>query len=335
MSAPFAFAEIRYKCNNALILKIMFWTIIITAAVIGLIAGIVQSNSHSEAVQKQGEQNAETFAKLENFNATKKINGVENSYIFAIDQNRKKVAFIKKHFKEVVPFEQIISVEILEDNTILHQKSSLRTIGGAVVGNVVAGGAGMIVGGLSGETKQNKKVSKVQVKVKLRNINHPSFTIDCFDCKTMTIEGKPIRPDSLQGNLYKQGLNDAQRIADTISVIIDATDREKKNTSGAAQKKALTGSVADELGKLAELKAKGILTDEEFNTQKQTVLGNGIQNDVKDAEPLEIESVFEDEVPQNVRDAVANGQKILAVKLYKDYAGCSLEEAKNFVDGIS
>ena len=55
----------------------MLWTIIIIAAVIGLIAGIAQSNSHSEAVKKQGEQNAEAFAKLENFNATKKIDGVK------------------------------------------------------------------------------------------------------------------------------------------------------------------------------------------------------------------------------------------------------------------
>ena len=314
----------------------MFWIIIINiAAVVGLIVGIAQSNSHSEALKKQGEQNAETLAKLENFSATKVIDGVKNSYIFAIDQNRKKIAFIKKYYKEVVPFEQIISVEILEDNTMLHQKSSLRTIGGAVMGNVVAGGAGMIVGGLSGGTKQNKTVSKVQVKVKLRNINHTSFTIDCFDCKTMTIEGKPIKPDCLQGNLYKQGLYDAQRIADTISVIIDTTDREQKNALGITQKKVFTGSVADELGKLADLKAKGILTDEEFNTQKQALLGSWMQNGVKDTDSDETESVYEDEVPQNVRDAVANGQKILAVKLYKDYAGCSLEVAKNFVEGIS
>lgn len=333
MSALFAFAEIKYKCNNALILEIMFWTIIIIAAI--LIAAIVQSNSHSETVKKRGEQNEETFAKLENFNATKKINGVENSYIFAIDQNRKKVAFIKKHYKEVVPFEQIISVEILEDNTILHQKSSLRTIGGAVVGNIVAGGAGMIVGGLSGGAKQNKKVSKVQVKVKLRNINHPSFTIDCFNCKTMTIEGNPIKPDSLQGSIYKQGINDAQKIADTISVIIDATDKEQKKTPDIAKQNIVTGSVADELGKLADLKAKGILTDEEFKTQKQVLLENGIQNDVKDTEFNGTENVYEDEIPQNVRDAVANGQKILAVKLYKDYAGCSLEEAANLIDEIS
>ena len=115
----------------------MFWIIIIIiAAVVGLIVGIAQSNSHSEALKKQGEQNAETLAKLENFSATKVIDGVKNSYIFAIDQNRKKIAFIKKYYKEVVPFEQIISVEILEDNTMLHQKSSLRTIGGAVGGGI-------------------------------------------------------------------------------------------------------------------------------------------------------------------------------------------------------
>ena len=37
------------------------------------------------------------------------------------------------------------------------------------------------------------------------------------------------------------------------------------------------GSVADELSKLAELKSKGILTEEEFTAQKKVLLGVSTQ----------------------------------------------------------
>ncbi len=312
----------------------MFWTIVIIVLVIAFIGGIIQSNAKSEELKKQGEENQQKFDSLSDFKATKKIIGVKDTYIFGVDENSKKIAFVKKFYKEVVPFDQIISVEILEDNTILQQKSSLRTIGGAVVGGAIAGGAGAIVGGLSGDTKQNKKVSKVQIKIKLRDINHPSFTIDCFDCKTMTIGGEPIKPSDMEGHLYRQGLKDAQRIADTVSAIIDITDKATKSIS---QTPKVIGSVADELSKLADLKSKGILTDEEFAAQKKALLGVSAQPPfvLEANESLQLETVIDDGVPQEVRRALENGEKLTAVKLYMEYAGCGLAEAKNYIDSIS
>lgn len=316
----------------------MFWTIVIIIIVIAFIGGIIQANAKSEELKQQGEENQQKFDSLPDFKATKIIKGVKDTYIFGVDENSKKIAFVKKYYKEVVPFDQIISVEILEDNTILQQKSSLRTIGGAVVGGAIAGGAGAIVGGLSGDTKQNKKVSKVQIKIRLRDINHPSFTIDCFDCKTMTAGEAPIKPSDLEGHLYKQGLRDAQQIADTVSAIIDITDRGAKNIAQSTPQPAKAiESVADELSKLADLKSKGILTDEEFAAQKKALLNGSTQKpSLPEAnEPLHLETKIDDGVPQEVREALENGEKITAVKLYMDITGCGLAEAKNYIDSIS
>lgn len=316
---------------------IMFWFIVILIA--GIIIAIVQENDRKEKNASRGKELRKKLNELEGFTVTKKITGIDNSYIFAVDQIQKKIVFIKEHIKKVIPFNHIISVEIMEDNVILSQKSSLRTIGGAVVGGVIAGGTGAIVGGLSGDSKQNKKVSKVEVKIKLRDINNPSLTIDCFNCKTMTIEGKPIKPTSLaEGEKYKQGLRDAQQIADTLSVIIDATDRLEKSSSNVtkASDTISAGSVADELAKLAELKERGILTEAEFNTQKQVLLNgphpsyNKIEANEKDDKII----TEEDTILVEVQDAVDRGEYLKAIKIYKELTGCSLVEAKDYVDNL-
>lgn len=248
----------------------IFIIIIIGICIIG---GIMQANSDSEKIKAAGNINSNALKSLPDFVVTKKIDGINNKYVFAVDENNKKIVVIQFPSQIVISFNQIISVEVLEDNTLLQQKSSLRTLGGAVIGGAVAGGAGAIVGGLSGDTQQNKKVSQVQVKIKLRDINNPSYTIDCFNCKTMTVQGKPIKPSSMEGALYKKGLRDAHCIADTISAIIDVTDKEVKSSEGIKQQNKANGSIADELTKLAELKERGILTEEEFLQQKDALLG--------------------------------------------------------------
>ena len=215
------------------------------------------------------EEMNKVFEGLVDFEVTKKIIGLFDFFALAFDQNHKKMLYVKDGIKQYIPYSQILDVEIIEDNNTLFQKSSLRTVGGAIVGGAIAGGAGMIVGGLSGKTKQTKTVSKVQVKIRIKNINNPSLILDCYDCTTMEADKKPINPSSTFGAmLYETGIQIAQDIADTVSVIIDANN----TTTETFPTERLSISVADELTKLADLKEKGFLTEEEFNNQKKTLL---------------------------------------------------------------
>lgn len=103
----------------------------------------------------------------------------------------------------------------------------------------------------------------------MRDINNPSFTLDCYDCSIMEADKKPVNPSSTFGTiLYEVGTKIAQEIVDTLSVIID--DNNHINT--AAPTVQPKSSVADELSKLAELKEKGILSQEEFEKQKRVLL---------------------------------------------------------------
>ena len=81
--------------------------------------------------------------------------------------------------------------------------------------------------------------------------------------------GEEIKPDGILGFKYKQGLEHANKIVDLVSVIIDDVDKNEKKSM---IKNSSTNSIAEELSKLADLKDKGILTEEEFSIQKAKLL---------------------------------------------------------------
>lgn len=247
-----------------------FTTLIIIVIVVAIIAGILQANANSKKEKERGERLSQKVSGLADFNSSTTIVGVKNCYQFLIDNDNRKVCYIDESLKRIVAFEDIINVELLENGTTLSTKSTMRTIGGTLVGGVLAGGAGAVVGGLSGNSKQIQKISDVQIRMRIRDLNNPVLVIKCFDAKTMTAEGKPIKTTSMEGYIYKEGKQHAQKILDLVSVIIDDVDRNPDNNSQVINQPS--SSVADELAKLADLKSKGVLTQEEFEQEKEKLL---------------------------------------------------------------
>lgn len=240
----------------------LFWVLLL-AVVAGVIAAIAQGKKDEEAKQERGKKLAKAS---EEFHVSAEVTGVNNRYKFIVDDEAKNIIYMESSWKKkIIPFSQVMSVEIEEDNTIISSKSLGRTIGGAVVGNIVAGGAGMIVGGLSGNSKQKKKVSKVNVTIKLRDLSQPSIKIDCFDAMRETGSKKEIKPDdSLFGASYKKGVSDAQKIAELVGIIIDQNDRTPQTTQAVSaptveqpKEDNQPASIADELKKSQTLSYRG------------------------------------------------------------------------------
>lgn len=255
----------------------MFWVIVIIFIVAGIIYFIANDSADKKRAGERKDALDVKLKKLPNQQSLKKIVGEKGRYAFVLDNVGREIYYINPISTKVISFDQIISVEILEDNTLLSSKSTSRTVGGALIGGALAGGAGMVVGGLSGDSKQKKKVSKVSVKIKIRDYSTPTLLIDCFNAYELTAGNySEIKSDdTLYGSFYKTELKNAQKISDYISIVIDEVDREEKRPSGNAPQIAMAGgSVADELSKLAKLKTEGILTEEEFLAQKKLLLGS-------------------------------------------------------------
>lgn len=218
--------------------------------------------------KKRGRQLDFALKSVNNFSASFTVKNHDNKYLFCVDDSKRKILYhIEKDGTEhLFDFDNVISVEVIEDSNVTFSKSSVDTIGGGIIGGIIGGSAGAIVGGLSGDNKGEKKVKEIKVKILLRNYSTPALYIECLR----------YNPDGLDSNSieYLQTIEEARKISDKLSVIIDLIDREEKTKQiELMENQAPTkSSIADELEKLHSLREKGIISEDEYIKLKEKLL---------------------------------------------------------------
>lgn len=193
------------------------------------------------------------------------------NYLFLMDDFFKVLVLVGPDFHESFNYSDIIEVSYEENGSQLYTKSTGRTIGGAIVGGVLMGGAGAVIGGLSGASKQNKEIKNMDIKILLRSTSRTSCVLH-FNDVDRVLKTK----EEADRKLYETYVQNANQAKDVLSVIIDDAKQASAPIAQPITQSVVapaSSSVADELAKLAKLKADGILTDEEFRVQKSKLLG--------------------------------------------------------------
>ena len=192
------------------------------------------------------------------------------NYLFIMDEFFKVLVIVGESSHEIFNYTDIIEVSYEENGNQLYTKSAGRTVGGAIVGGVLMGGAGAVVGGLSGASKQNKEVKSIDIKILLRSTSRTSHVLH-FNDANRVLKTK----EDADRKLYEQYTKNANEAKDLLSVIIDDAKQATTQVVPVMSQPVApqSTSVADELSKLAKLKADGILTEEEFQAQKAKLLG--------------------------------------------------------------
>lgn len=234
---------------------------------------IVHSNKEDDVTYFAcfGIENYKSY-KVENFITTVKV--FVGSAIFSFDEKNQKMVLVNKKesnssvdlFIREFNYDDIISVELIEDGVSIYSKSMSRTIGGTIIGGALAGNAGAIVGGLSGSSKEKKKTKSLKLKISLRDIKHPSFTFIFFENE---------RGYESDNYFYKHFYEKANKLKDIFAVVLDKSKQNKEKTVEQISEQERTGndtSVVDKLSKLAALLEKGLITEEEFKEQKIKLL---------------------------------------------------------------
>lgn len=201
------------------------------------------------------------------FSPSLTVTHCDSQYLISFDDDGRKILYAtaNEEIKYVFEYTNVISVELIEDSTTIFSKSTSRTIGGGIVGGIIGGGVGAIIGGLSGDSKGEKTVREVKIKILLRNYQKSAIYIDClaFDFE--------VKRDC---DYYKTIIDEARKIVDKLSVIIDLVERDEKSKQKtlANSPSSLTSSIADELEKIYGLKEKGIISVEEHDKLKAKLL---------------------------------------------------------------
>ena len=237
-----------------LILVIIF---VVGAVVVGVIQAINTSNKKKAMDDYLG--------LIKDFSASQEVIGENGNTGLAIDEQRKKICLIKYRQKNVTTrvfvYKDLLSSEIFEDGATVTKTVRSSQIGGALIGGLALGGVGAIIGGLSGKTQTSGKVKKVDLRLTVNDTKNPLHDINFLDLETKK-----------DGFLYKQAIQKARRWHGLIEVLIKRADLEDKAANTNDVPKLPSGSVADELKKLAELRDAGVLSIEEFQQQKTRLL---------------------------------------------------------------
>ena len=214
--------------------------------------------------------NASSLPKKRGDKSTINTKGVGN-YLFIMDDFFKVLVLVGSSTREIFNYSDIIEVSYEENGSQLYTKSAGRTVGGAIVGGVLMGGAGAVVGGLSGGSKQNKEIKNMDIKILLRSTSRTTCVLHFKD-----VDRVLKTKDETDRKLYETYVKNANQAKDILSIIIDNAKQASVPIEPIIAQPVVapsSSSVADELAKLAKLKADGILTEEEFQAQKSKLLG--------------------------------------------------------------
>lgn len=140
----------------------------------------------------------------------------------------------------------------------------MSQLGGTLIGGLALGGVGAIIGGLSGSKKQINTIKKIDLKLTVNNMKSPFIIINFF------INTNGVKKTDSDYVKYYQ---DAQKWYSLVTILIKRADDIDNNKIISKKTPAIDKiSIADEIIKLKDLKDKGILTEEEFDSQKTKLL---------------------------------------------------------------
>lgn len=168
--------------------------------------------------------------------------------IIEIDQTQNKLRPTGEYFKNhIIPIDSITNFEIVQDG----QTISSGKLGRAVVGGILFGGAGAVVGAVTGN-KSKTQVTELRIKLMINDIDHPLFYIPVLK--------KTAYTDTYD---YQSAIRAAEEVISVLNLLVSKSNKETE---------LQTLSMADELRKYKELMEDDIISQEEFEFKKNQIL---------------------------------------------------------------
>lgn len=233
--------------------------------VAAFIIGILQSQNQAKR-RKAMSRHVRTRVR---FVATQELMGDDCETGIAVDEKGRRVCLITSRGEttqtRIISYGDLLSSEIFEDGESVTKTVRSSQVGGALVGAVLLGGVGAVIGGLSGKTRTQGKVKRVDLRIVVNDSKAPAHDINLLATEVKT-----------GGLLHQQAMEQARHWHNVISVLIRQADRKDDNDlqdrEGLPAPASADQRMPERLRELAGLRDDGLLTPEEFEAQKARLL---------------------------------------------------------------
>lgn len=182
------------------------------------------------------------------------INTIKNVALMSKTLSKYDFKFI------LIPFIDILSVEIMVDGVSVTKTSRSSQLGGALVGGVLAGGVGAIIGGTTGSKTTTEDIKQINLLITVNDIQNPIYIINFFSTDVDTVVNNTNHKDAMMVCKEWYGI---------LTHIIKADNSSERHSSKVTIENV---NISEKLKELKQLNIDGILTDDEFNEQKQKIL---------------------------------------------------------------
>lgn len=192
-------------------LNSLVWVAIVGTIILILMVQHSKTESTKE-ISKQFVLNTEKFIN-ENFIHVSKdlFSDTKTSYIVFDHENNN--IHILRHTNNPVtlPYSLIVESELNENGDTVMKTNRTSQVTGAIIGGVIASGAGAIIGGLSGKKTSSEMVKDLEIRIVSNDLSQPVITF-------------PIKESNLElekkSDAYRSLYNSAYEIQKIISLII-------------------------------------------------------------------------------------------------------------------
>jgi hypothetical protein len=222
-------------------------------------------------IEVEEEESLESaFDSVPDFNPDHATMAEDFNYLIACDNKRRKMCLIVigengEDETIVVGYRDILSVEFLSRSEMsgetITKTSRKSQIGGAILGGLIAGPAGMVIGGLSGKKISYNEINeRIDLHIVINNTAHPSILLNFCDSYT-------------ESNDIISKHEEAREWYARLQSWIEQADREdNQKKQNAIPQGNTTNTLTSELKEIAALKESGVLTESEFQELKQKIL---------------------------------------------------------------
>lgn len=190
------------------------------------------------------------------FNITRQVLGTDNNFTFCVDSEKKKIMIATPEDEEpwFCNFSDILSYSVIEDGNATSDMASI------VGSGILFGAAGSMVA--ASATQGSKKTcTDLHLEIVLKDLICPR--------KQLNFIQSEVNKDSDVYVRAEEELREITAILDNIRQGNEMPHPEQKQLESQQR----TGDIYAEIEKLHTLKEKGIITDEEFQKKKSSILG--------------------------------------------------------------